>query len=163
MDIANLIAVIGALGGLEFFRWWFTRRSQMRQKEIETATGELHYFQEVADFYKQECEQLRGMVDKLESERDDSKSRLRSTQDNLLNSERALNKANERLISREKKIGEMELTIQYLLNLRCHKTECVDREPPNDKLKNLKIDYQRINRYIKDDKTKSITAKTKTT
>ena len=144
MELGSIALLVGSLGGIELLKWWRTRRAEKRQKETEAATGELHYYKEVADFYKQENDTLRNRVTNLENDVADTKNRLRNTQDNLLDSERKLNRTNEKLIAREKKIGDLELTVQYLIDWRCHKAECDDREPPNKKLCGLKFDPSRV-------------------
>ena len=144
MEIETVVTLVGGFGGLELFRWWRTRRAEKRQRETEAATSELHYYKEVADFYKQENDTLRNRVTNIENDLADTKNRLRNTQDNLLESERNLNRVNDKLISREKKIGELELTVQYLIDWRCHKADCDDREPPNRKLFGLRFDPTQI-------------------
>lgn len=138
--IGMIVGLIGAIGGVEFFRWWTTRRAQKQQENVKAAGAELHYYNEVAEFYKKENANLRERVKKAEDDRDDYKKRLRTTQDDLLKSERMINRINEQAIEREQRICEMEVAIRYLLDWRCHREACGDREPPNDKLRGLTFD-----------------------
>lgn len=168
MEIVEISTVIGAIGGLGLLQWWYTRRqtkllaqTQADNAKTDAAKNEFHFAQEVVDFYKKENERLRGVVDKQQEIIDDKTARIRKGQDDLLASERKLNRANERLIKAEKRIAELEIENAYLIDWHCRIADCDDRRPPNKKLTGLKFDPSRLKRETTSYLTQTLQHETK--
>lgn len=101
------MTILGALGGLEFFKWLFNRKTLARRAEAEADGAEFAVLKEQIVFMQ---EQLL----KKEERFDDQTSRLRECQEREFKLMSELNKAN------------LELALK-----RCDIKKCSNRQPPN--------------------------------
>lgn len=90
-------------------------------------------------------------IAELNHELNEKTDRIRSLQDELLKSERDLNRVNEILLERERLIAELMVAVEYLLEWRCEKSICNDKEgriPPNGRLQGKKFEMPKIVAYL---------------
>ena len=51
---ATFVAIVGAFGGLEFIKWWMTRKSKGRIAEAEADGSEFHTLKETVEFLQEQ-------------------------------------------------------------------------------------------------------------
>lgn len=105
--LTNIIAVVGALGGIELIKWLSTRKAQARKADIEADRGEFELLKDLAMFLQQQLQ------DK-EVRFAEQTSRLREITAELLADER------ER--------GNIKTELE---RFRCTDLPCPYRRPPN--------------------------------
>ena len=103
----SFLAILGGLGGLEFFKWLFNRKANSRIALAEAESAEFHTLQETVQF-------LQTQLQEKEERFANQTERLRKTQDDLFKEREARHKA------------ELELALK-----RCDDDECPFRQPPN--------------------------------
>lgn len=105
--LTNIIAVVGALGGIELVKWLSTRKAQERKADIEADHGEFDVLRETNEF-------LQKQLLAEEQRFAEQTTRLREITADLL--------ANER------ELGNCKVEIE---RLRCTDLACPYRRPPN--------------------------------
>ncbi len=116
----TLIAIIGALGGFEFVKWIFNRKTNSRIALAEAESKEFHTLQETNEWLQKQLQ--------LKEERFAEQTQLvRKQNTEILNLTREL--ANKD-ISHAKEIAELRIE---LANVRCEDEYCPFRQPPNSK------------------------------
>lgn len=101
-----IIAVFGALGGFEFIKWLFNRKTNSRIALAEAESKEFHLLQETNEFLQKQLQQKEErFVEQTE--------RLRKVQDELFRS----------------KESEYEARLE-LAQKKCEDMPCPFREPP---------------------------------
>lgn len=108
-----IIAAITALGGLEFFKWFFNRKTDAR-------VSEFHLLKETNEFLQQ---QLREKEQRFAEQT----QLLRSTQRDLLD---AAKREAEKDIAHAQEVAELRIE---LAEVRCEDGNCPFRLPPNAK------------------------------
>ncbi len=103
----TLIAILGSLGGLEFVKWIYNRKTHSRLADAEADGAEFRNLQATTEF-------LQAQLQAKEERFADQTTRLRQIQDDLFS-------------EREKR---HEAEIQLALK-RCDDQECPFRLPPN--------------------------------
>lgn len=102
-----IIAVFGALGGFEFVKWLFNRKTNSRIAIAEAESAEFHTLQETNEFLQKQLQ--------LKEERFvEQTNRLRTTQDELFKAKEA----------------EYETRLE-LAQKKCEDQLCPFRMPPN--------------------------------
>ena len=107
-----LALVLGSLGGLEFIKWLFTRKSNSRVAEAKADSDEFHYLKERIEFAdKQLLEKEQRFHEQTDMVRD----------------------LNRQLLEKQTKIGDLKAEKSELLAERrmklCEKKGCKYREP----------------------------------
>lgn len=102
-----LVAILGAMGGLECVKWFFNRKANSRIVLAEAESAEFHTLQETVQF-------LQAQLQEKEERFANQTDRLRKTQDDLFTEREARHNA------------ELELALK-----RCDDKECPFRQPPN--------------------------------
>lgn len=111
MNFEIIMTIIGGLGGLEFVKWLFNRKTNSRIAIAEAESAEFHTLQETVQFLQT---QLKEKEERFAGQTE----RLRRIQDDLFS-------------EREKRhAAELELALK-----RCDDEECPWRKPPNAKTK----------------------------
>lgn len=101
-----IIAVFGAMGGFEFVKWFFNRKTNSRIAIAEAESAEFHTLQETNEFLQKQLQ--------LKEERFvEQTNRLRSTQDELFKAKEA------------EYAAKLELAQK-----KCEDLPCPFREPP---------------------------------
>lgn len=103
----SFLAILGGLGGLEFFKWLFNRKANSRIALAEAESAEFHTLKETLQF-------LQTQLQEKEERFANQTERLRKTQDDLFKEREARHNA------------ELELTLK-----RCDDADCPFRQPPN--------------------------------
>lgn len=148
----TLILILGAVGGLEFIKWVFNRKTERRLNNIEVK-------QKAFDLDEKRITELHASIDKANKLNDDLLARLsqanatinkhidrnRELSDRLYKSEQETNRVNDALTEVQSKNADLERQLGKALRLvdhykgwRCEWTDCKDprgRRPPNHKLK----------------------------
>ena len=109
MDITTIVTILttvmGAIGGLEFFKWWRNRKKTDRVAEAEADGSELKTIKEVHQFLQEQIKEL---------------TVERATQTERINT---LNKENLELV-REVTMLKTERALKL-----CERRGCADRQP----------------------------------
>lgn len=103
----SLIAVFGALGGVETIKYFLNRKTNSRIAIAEAESAEFHTLEETVQF-------LQTQLQEKEERFANQTERLRKTQDELFSEREARHAA------------ELELALK-----RCDDRECPYRRPPN--------------------------------
>lgn len=102
-----LIAILGSIGGFEFVKWLFNRKTDSRLAVAAAESAEFHTLQETNEFLQKQLQfKEERFVEQTE--------RLRRTQDDLFNEREA------------RYAAELELAVK-----KCEDQSCPFRMPPN--------------------------------
>lgn len=128
-----IAAVLCAVGGVEFFKWIFTRKSNMRMAETKADDAEFEKYQKQIDYANERLlikDQRIEEKDKLLSAKDDRYHELSQTyhEQTLV-----LRETNTKLLAKEEEIGNYKAKISELLAERkmklCERKGCKERQP----------------------------------
>lgn len=103
----SIIAILGALGGVETVKYFLNRRTNTRIAIAEAESAEFHTLQETVQFLQ---DQLKEKEERFANQTE----RLRKTQDDLFRERELRHKA------------ELELALK-----RCEVKRCGNRQPQN--------------------------------
>lgn len=131
--IETIVAVIGAVGGLEFFKWLFTRKQNARMAETKADEAEFEKYQKQIDYANERLlikDQRIEEKDKLLSLKDDKYHELAQKYHER---EFELKEMNGKLQAKEEFIGNLKAEKSALLAERkmklCERRGCADRQP----------------------------------
>ena len=148
----TLVLILGAVGGFEFIKWVFNRKTEKRLNNIEVKQKDF-------ELDEKRIAELHSSIDKANKLNDDLLERLsqanatinkhidrnRELSDRLYKSEQETNRVNDVLATAQRKCADLERRLGQALRLadhykswRCEWTDCRDprgRRPPNHKLK----------------------------
>ena len=148
----NLALILGALGGFEFIKWLFNRKTEKRLNNIEVK-------QQEQDLDEKRITELHASMDKANELNDNLLKRLsaanaaidkhidrnRELSDRLYHAEQETNRVNDKLTEEqsrtadlERRLGIAERRADHYREWRCEWGDCQDprgRRPPNAKLK----------------------------
>lgn len=152
----TLVLILGAVGGFEFIKWVFNRKTEKRLNNIEVKQKDF-------ELDEKRIAELHSSIDKANKLNDDLLERLsqanatinkhidrsRELSDRLYKSEQETNRVNDELTLVQRKNSELERRLGQALRLvdfykewRCEWADCRDprgRRPPNHKLKGKKF------------------------
>lgn len=141
----DIAVILGALGGIEFLKWIFNRKTEKRLNELEVK-------QKGFDLYERRIEELHESIDKDNKLNDNLLQRIsnvnaaldkqidrnRELSDRLYKSEQEVNRVNDLLTDEQRKTAEYEKRlgmasrlIDHYKGWRCEKSNCTFRQPPN--------------------------------
>lgn len=147
-----LSLILGAVGGLEFIKWLFNRKTERHLNNIEVNQKDF-------DLDEKRIAELHASIDKANELNDNLLARLshanaaidkhidrnREISDRLYKAEQETNRVNDALTKEQHKTADLERRLGEALRLadhykewRCEQTDCQDprgRKPPNQKLK----------------------------
>lgn len=109
MDWSTIIMIIGALGGLEFFKWVVNRKAYARKENANAKDAELNVHEKQIERYETRLATRDAKVDAIYKE-------LREEQ-----------KRNLDLIE---KVNKLEFDIEVLTLQKCEVRGCPKRQPP---------------------------------
>ena len=148
----NLALILGALGGFEFVKWLFNRKTEKRLKSIEIK-------QQEQDLDEKRITELHASIDKANELNDNLLKRIsaanlaidkhidrnRELSDRLYHAEQEVNRVNDKLTEEQSKTADLERRLgiaqrraDHYREWRCEWVDCKDprgRRPPNPKLK----------------------------
>lgn len=113
-----LIAVIGALGGLECVKWFFNRKTNSRIALAEAESAEFHHLQETNEWLQKQMQ--------AKEERFAEQTQLVRKQNTEILELTA--KMAESDIAHTREIAELKIE---LVKVRCDDESCPFRKPPN--------------------------------
>ncbi len=146
-----LIMILGAVGGLEFIKWLFNRKTEQRLNNIEIRQKDF-------DLDEKRIAELHASIDKANELNDNLLARLshanaavdkhidrnRELSDRLYKAEQEVNRVNDALTEEQHKMATLERRLGIALRLadhykewRCERPDCQDprgRRPPNPSL-----------------------------
>lgn len=147
-----LILILGAVGGLEFIKWLFNRKTEQRLNNIEIRQKDF-------DLDEKRIAELHASIDKANELNDNLLARLshanaavdkhidrnRELSDRLYKAEQEVNRVNDALTEEQHKTATLERRLGIALRLadhykewRCERSDCQDprgRRPPNPSLR----------------------------
>ena len=146
-----LALIIGALGGFEFIKWLFNRKTERRLNDIEVK-------QRTFDLEEKRIEELHSSIDKANRLNDNLLARIstanaavdkysdrnRELSDRAYKAEQEVNRVNDLLTKEQRKNSNLERRLGIALRLidhfrrwKCEWPDCRDprgRRPPNKEL-----------------------------
>jgi len=102
----ELIAIIGALGGLELLKWWFTRRQSGRVAEAHADAEEFHALREYNEFLQ---------------------TQLMSKEERFSEQTAIVRSLNKEIIELTRESADLHIELQ---RKRCEIIDCPHRLPP---------------------------------
>lgn len=144
----NLAVILGAIGGFEFIKWLFNRKTEKRlndlevkQKEFELDEKRIEELHESIDKANELNDNLLQRISNVNTALDKQIDRNRELSDRLYKSEQEVNRVNDLLTEEqrktadyEKKLGRSNRLIDHYKNWKCEKADCAYRQPPNPTL-----------------------------
>jgi septal ring factor EnvC (AmiA/AmiB activator) len=115
-----LLAIIGAFGGLEFFKFILYRKQNGRVEEAKADDAELDVLIKHQEFSDKQLAEKDRQIKDWEERYGNQTERLRTTQDEL--------------IKTQKQLGAMELKYQHAHLWECQTGSCRSRVPSNPML-----------------------------
>ena len=124
--VETLCMVLGALGGLEFIKWLFTRKQNSRMAETKADDAEFEKYQKQIDYANERLlikDQRIEEKDKLLSQKDDRYHELSQKFHELTLQVKELNSV---LLKKETMIGDLR---EERAKKLCEVKKCAKREP----------------------------------
>lgn len=147
-----LVLILGAVGGLEFIKWIFNRKTENRLNKLEVRQKDF-------DLDEKRIAELHASIDKANELNDNLLARLsnanaaidkhidrnRELSDRLYKAEQEVNRVNDVLTEEQHKTGTLERRLGAAMRIadhykqwRCERSDCQDprgRRPPNPSLR----------------------------
>lgn len=147
-----LVLILGAVGGLEFIKWIFNRKTENRLNKLEVRQKDF-------DLYEKRIAELHASIDKANELNDNLLARLsnanaaidkhidrnRELSDRLYKAEQEVNRVNDVLTEEQHKTATLERRLGAAMRIadhykqwRCERSDCQDprgRRPPNSSLR----------------------------
>lgn len=131
--IEVIVASVGALGGLELFKWLLTRRQNERMAEAKADDAEFEKYQKQIDYANERLlikDQRIEEKDKLLSAKDD---RYHELSQKYHEQTLVLRETNAKLLKKEEEFGNLKAKNSELLAERkmklCERRGCKERQP----------------------------------
>lgn len=155
----NVVALLVAIGGIDFIKWLFNRKTEKRLNSVEVKQKEF-------ELDEKRITELHDSIDKANKLNDDLQERIgnvnkaldkqidrnRTLSDRLYKSEQQTNRINDllteeqrktadyekRLGEKERQLAEKDRIIDHYKEWKCERADCKDprgRRPPNPKLR----------------------------
>lgn len=149
-----LVLILGAVGGLEFIKWIFNRKTENRLNKLEVRQKDF-------DLDEKRIAELHASIDKANELNDNLLARLsnanaaidkhidrnRELSDRLYKAEQEVNRVNDVLTEEQHKTATLERRLGAAMRIadhykqwRCERSDCQDprgRRPPNPSLRGL--------------------------
>ena len=120
-----LVTVLGALGGLEFIKWLFTRKSAGRVAQAQADDAEYESYQKQIDRYEERLAEKDRIIAEKDARLEDKENKYEQT---LL-----LREVQAKLLKKEEECGNYKAKISELLAERkmklCERKGCRERQP----------------------------------
>lgn len=147
-----LVLILGAVGGLEFIKWIFNRKTENRLNKLEVRQKDF-------DLDEKRIAELHASIDKANELNDNLLARLsnanaaidkhidrnRELSDRLYKAEQEVNRVNDVLTEEqhktatlERRLGAAMRIVDHYKQWRCERSDCQDprgRRPPNPSLR----------------------------
>jgi DNA repair exonuclease SbcCD ATPase subunit len=147
-----LVLILGAVGGLEFIKWIFNRKTENRLNKLEVRQKDF-------DLDEKRIAELHASIDKANELNDNLLARLsnanaaidkhidrnRKLSDRLYEAEQEVNRVNDVLTEEQHKTATLERRLGAAMRIadhykqwRCERSDCQDprgRRPPNPSLR----------------------------
>lgn len=147
-----LVLILGAVGGLEFIKWTFNRKTENRLNKLEVRQKDF-------DLDEKRIAELHASIDKANELNDNLLARLsnanaaidkhidrnRKLSDRLYKAEQEVNRVNDVLTEEQHKTATLERRLGAAMRIadhykqwRCERSDCQDprgRRPPNPSLR----------------------------
>mgnify|MGYP003494059723 FL=1 len=147
-----LVLILGAVGGLEFIKWIFNRKTENRLNKLEVRQKDF-------DLDEKRIAELHASIDKANELNDNLLARLsnanaaidkhidrnRKLSDRLYKAEQEVNRVNDVLTEEQHKTATLERRLGAAMRIadhykqwRCERSDCQDprgRRPPNPSLR----------------------------
>lgn len=147
-----LVLILGAVGGLEFIKWIFNRKTENRLNKLEVRQKDF-------DLDEKRIAELHASIDKANELNDNLLARLsnvnaaidkhidrnRELSDRLYKAEQVVNRVNDVLTEEQHKTATLERRLGAAMRIadhykqwRCERSDCQDprgRRPPNPSLR----------------------------
>lgn len=125
--------VIGALGGLEFFKWLYTRRSKRKEAIAEADKAEAEAEKAEVEVEKAEAEVKSLELKNEEDEYHFLRDRLKYKDEELMAKDKRITELTERVIEKTMENGTLSARISALEAERkmklCERRGCPERQP----------------------------------
>jgi hypothetical protein len=117
--IVTFCTVVGALGGLEFFKWWYHRKSRTEVEKAEAESARI----------KADADEFRYLRERIEMQDKDALSKEQRFNDQITH----IRDLNRQIVALEIEKGDLKAEVSALKAERkmklCERRGCAQREP----------------------------------
>ena len=128
-----LVMVLGALGGLEFIKWLFTRKSSGRVAQAQADDAEYEGYQKQIDRYEERLADKDKIIAEKDAQLIDKERKYHDISDKYHEQTLLLRETNAKLLKKEEECGDKKAKISELLAEKkmklCERKGCTNRMP----------------------------------
>lgn len=128
-----LVTVLGALGGLEFIKWLFIRKSSGRVAAAQADDAEYESYQKQIDRYEERLADKDKIITEKDAQLIDKERKYHDISDKYHEQTLLLREVQAKLLKKEEECGDKKAKISELLAERkmklCERKGCAQRQP----------------------------------
>lgn len=128
-----LVTVIGAFGGLELFKWLFTRKQNKRVAEAQADNAEYESYQKQIDRYEERMADKDRIIAEKDARLEDKENKYHDISNKYHEQTLLLREVNAKLLKKEEEYGDQKAKLSELLAERkmklCERKGCRERQP----------------------------------
>ena len=128
-----LVTVIGAFGGLEFFKWLFTRKQNKRVAEAQADNAEYESYQKQIDRYEERMADKDRIIAEKDARLEDKENKYHDISNKYHEQTLLLREVQAKRLEKEEECGNYKAKISELLAERkmklCERKGCRERQP----------------------------------
>lgn len=128
-----LVTVVGAFGGLELFKWLFTRKQNKRVAEAQADNAEYESYQKQIDRYEERLAEKDRIIAEKDARLEDKENKYHDMANKYHEQTLLLREVQAKLLKKEEECGDMKAKISELLAERkmklCERKGCAQRQP----------------------------------
>lgn len=128
-----LVTVVGAFGGLELFKWLFTRKQNKRVAEAQADNAEYENYQKQIDRYEERLADKDRIIAEKDARLEDKENKYHDMSNKYHEQTLLLREVQAKLLKKEEECGDKKAKISELLAERrmklCERKGCAQRQP----------------------------------
>lgn len=128
-----LVTVVGAFGGLELFKWLFTRKSNVRLAETDADKSEFEKYQQQIEFNLERISAKDKIIAEKDAQLVDKENKYHQLAEKYHDQTLVLRETNAKLLKKEEECGNLKAKNSELLAERkmklCERKGCAQRQP----------------------------------
>ena len=133
MNWVDVVAVVGAFGGLELFKWLFTRKQNRRVAEAQADSAEYENYQKQIDRYEERMADKDRIIAEKDARLEDKENKYHDMSNKYHEQTLLLRQVQAKLLKKEEECGDKKAKISELLAERkmklCERKGCAQRQP----------------------------------
>ena len=128
-----LVTVVGAFGGLELFKWLFTRKQNKRVAEAQADNAEYESYQKQIDRYEERLAEKDRIIAEKDARLEDKENKYHDISNKYHEQTLLLREVQAERLKKEEECGNYKAKISELLAERkmklCERKGCRERQP----------------------------------